>query len=157
MRRLLLLLMIVGALLLPFGVAYATPPTLSSGTYGGSAVETTIIRFPDGNMVLTIKREGRLSGTTEGLFTETAYIVGKRISTFHGIQICSPCTVGGRSGTYVARFEGTSEDGHDRGQWVYLSGTGDLANLRGHGTLEGISAPDGSTSGTYSGEYHFDP
>ena len=158
MRRLLLLLMIAGALLLPVGIAYATPPTAASGTIESQLVETTIIRYPDGNIVLTIKREGQLSGTTEGLITETTYVVGKRITTVHGIQICDPCSVGGRSGTYVLRFEGTEDPyGHDWGHWVYLSGTGDLANLRGHGTYEGSGAPDGSFSGTYSGEYHFDP
>jgi len=158
MRRFLLPLMIVGALLLPSGIALATPPTLSSGTYQDWTMEVTSIRYADGNTFLTIIKEGQLSGTAEGQITETInVVVGEHMNTFHGIQICDPCIVGGRSGTYVARFDGKGVDGHDRGHWVYLSGTGDLANLHGHGTLEGYAAPDGTSSGTYSGEYHFDP
>lgn len=157
MRRFLVPLMIVGVLLLPSGIALATPPTASSGTYEDWLVEITSIRYADGNIILTEKKEGQLSGTAEGRITETTdIVVGKRVATFHVIQICDPCVVGGRSGTYVARVDGTSEDGHDRGHWVYLSGTGELTNLHGHGTIEGSSWPDGSTSGTYSGEYHFD-
>jgi hypothetical protein len=143
---------------LPLGVAQAIPATASSGIYENWTVDVTSVRYADGNTFLTIEKEGLLTGTTEGLITLTINVrVGKGHNTFTGIQICDPCTVGGRSGTYILRFEGKSVNGYEQGTWVYLSGTGDLANLHGHGTIEGTSTPDGRSLGTYSGEFHFDP
>ena len=157
MRRFLLPLIVLSVLLLPAGSALATPPTMSSGTYHDWIVDVPSVRYADGHIFLTLTKHGVLTGSVEGEITETMYIVeGDKIATFKGIQICDPCTVNGRVGTYVARIEGTSKDGYDQGHYTYLSGTGDLANLRGQGTIDGTSGSDEST-GTYSGVYHFDP
>ena len=41
--------------------------------------------------------------------------------------------------------------------WRIESGTGDLNNLRGHGTFERVGDAPGIVYFTYSGELHFDP
>jgi hypothetical protein len=159
MRRFFVPLMIVCVLLLPSGIAQATPPSLASGTYVTWIVDITVVREVGGNTFLTIIKEGNDFGTTMGHLTETEnVVVGKHINTFHGVQTCDPCNVGGRLGTYVLRYEGTEDQfGHHRGVYVILSGTGDLANLHGQGTFDGYTASDGTNSGTYSGQFHFDP
>jgi len=49
----------------------------------------------------------------------------------------------------VISFNGRNDTGH----WVILSGTNDLANLRGQGTFQ--STEPGA--GTYSGQTHWEP
>ena len=56
-------------------------------------------------------------------------------------------TAGGYAGTLT--FNLVSFGNQDFGQWTILSGTGDLASLRGQGMSY--------TDGTYEGKVHFDP
>jgi hypothetical protein len=70
------------------------------------------------------------------------------------------CTVAGRTGGLVMRLVGKSgEPGEDWfGQWVIISGTGELAGIHGQGTWGGlgfIGAGPGEI--WYSGQIHFKP
>lgn len=54
--------------------------------------------------------------------------------------------VGGRSGTFVARADGTFAGGEARSAWEVIdgSGTGELAGLRGSGSSVASSSPGGT-------------
>jgi len=60
-------------------------------------------------------------------------------------------------GTIHVRYGGTVDmaTGVFEGQWVIISGTGDLANLRGQGTIWSDPAIDPDLHGSF--QYHFDP
>ena len=99
--------------------------------------------------------EGTWGGTFDGTETEYGILViycngnmsYKGDLTFVG-------SVEGRSGTLEMRTVGTCchEEYLWEGTWTILSGTGDLKNLRGHGTWFG---DPGSLE--YDGKYHFEP
>ena len=59
--------------------------------------------------------------------------------------------IGGRSGSFVLRADGTFEGGEARSAWQVMdgTGTGELAGLRGTGSAVSASAP----GGTYSFDY----
>jgi hypothetical protein len=58
-------------------------------------------------------------------------------------------TAGGLANQGTLVFNLVSFGNQDFGQWTILSGTGDLASLRGQGMSY--------TDGTYDGKVHFDP
>jgi len=61
-------------------------------------------------------------------------------------------TVDGLSGTleYVVEGQGSVVTGELRGSFAITRGTGDLAGVQGHVTIEGIPA----TGGTYTVQYN---
>jgi hypothetical protein len=67
----------------------------------------------------------------------------------------------GKTGTYTSRVLHLGRDdgttGWCRHQETILSGTGDLANLRGTLSFMIFRQTDGSWTGTYSGKVHFAP
>ena len=69
--------------------------------------------------------------------------------------------VNGQSGTFELSLVGQccDEQGHWKGQWVIISGTEGLANLRGQGTWFGPGAGGPFVWGhvDYAGNYHFEP
>ncbi len=78
----------------------------------------------------------------------SAHWYGGGVDRFTGT--ISACGTG--SVVYQVRLSSDSKDNF-RGQWQMIaeSGTGNLAGLRGTGTFTGITKPDGSTAGDYSG------
>jgi hypothetical protein len=69
-------------------------------------------------------------------------------ANFFGAETCT-CTVAGKTGSLVIGFSGTSApNGSFEGQFVIVSGTGDLANLNGRGTIQ--------SPNVYTGVIHFD-
>jgi hypothetical protein len=139
-------------------LVHATSPIIEAT---GTAVATqpftvTGFRMADGNEFVT--------GTfTNDLFTGT--FVGSASNVFSLVLNPSGLvvqlyftftgTVAGRSGTCIIKFQGNG-DGIGlpiKGSWVILSGTGDLANLHGVLSVEGI----GGVILNYTGQIHFDP
>jgi hypothetical protein len=59
--------------------------------------------------------------------------------------------IGGRSGSFVLRADGTFEGGEARSTWQVVdgTGTGELAGLRGIGTAVATSSPPGTFSLDY--------
>lgn len=104
------------------------------------------------NTIYTYTQQAEDFGGVTGTYTdeETLTLHLDNTGTFSGTATCT-CTIGGKSGTYMYSFNGTSQpDGSYQGQYTIIQGTGDLANLRGQGEFQGKG-----NQGTYSGQYHF--
>lgn len=65
------------------------------------------------------------------------------------------CTVGGKSGTFVAQSHGTYADGVASTSWFVVpgSGTGELTGIRGEG---GYAAKGGEDAVTVTFDYYFE-
>lgn len=131
---------------------YATTPATASGAW--TYVPTFTQRVAGGNTFRYGEEvstwTGTFDGTSNDVFTAVIHPSGHVTVTglidFTGI-------VNGAEGTLVIRFVGTRVlPGPWSGQWVILSGSGDLANLHGQGTWWGPP-----TDVDYSGQIHFDP
>ena len=159
MRKMLsaaLLMCIVALLTLSIPV-HATPPTTVSGTVDYT-FEGTGIREADGNTFLyAIEWEtwvGDFEGTAVavfrvGMFSSAEFWNVWLRSTFTG-------TVLGESGTMVIQLVGKKPAGEDwYGEWVILSGTDGLANLRGQGTWWGPGFGAVGPDIFYEGKIHF--
>jgi len=138
---------------------YATPPITASGTVDYT-FEVTGMREADGNTFLyAIEWEnwtGAFEGKAEavfrvGMFSSAGFWNVWLRSTFDG-------TVNGKSGTAVIQLVGKKPEGEDwYGQWVILSGTDELADLRGRGTWGGPGFGAVGPDLWYEGKIHFKP
>jgi hypothetical protein len=121
----------------------------ASGTYV-DVVTSTQVRMADGNLIITQTISQTLMGTFIGTASQQATTVVHRTgaANFFGAETCT-CTVAGKTGSLVIGFSGTSApNGSFEGQFVIVSGTGDLANLNGRGTIQ--------SPNVYTGVIHFD-
>ena len=151
----------------------ATTPTHVSGSL---AYDPTPVgsKLADGNLHLKTTEEGLWSGDLVGeswdepcrvvihkvVFDAEGNIVNFDFRWYTSIATFETATVGSKSGGLVMRLHGKdSGPGTDwHGQWVILSGTGELANLNGQGTWWGPGYPPGIPNPTifYEGRIHFD-
>jgi hypothetical protein len=142
--------------------AHAGPPKPAEGLwrYKPSIVD---VRIADGNTFFTTTEEGEWTGTFVGTSSEEGKVVIHRSGfwSFNGLVFFDAVTVDGKSGTLVMSAVGKRADvfADWQGKWVILSGTGDLASLRGQGTWWGPGAPEVEQWGDiyYSGKIHFEP
>ena len=171
-KRILIPIALTAVLLLVAGPVYATPPEPASGTWCYTPYITGM-RSAGGNLFLDAESEDYWTGTFESPEGAGSYTVyGATIHKFVDFTDTGPWyaqglvtfvgTVEGKSGTLVMRFLGKRPDATadwSSGKWVILSGTGELANLRGQGTWWGPGAPAPEVQGCvdYSGNYHFEP
>lgn len=143
----------------------ATPPTAGSGWFDLLIPEVgEETRFAGGNMIVHVwGGGGTLFGAFEGTWIHDEWMVVHLASgkaTLHGVWDTPDGVIfnGDKEGTVHVRYWGTVDlaTGVFQGRWVILSGTGELANLRGRGT---VWAPDIDHPGCagYTIEYHFDP
>ena len=152
----LLILIALATLVLTPIIAYASPPTEMSGTY--TFIHTSIldIRQAGGNTIIKDVTNQDLDGDIIGsaIFERTLILHSSGKYNIQGIDTIT-ASVGDRSGTLTLRITGTGDmiAGTVQGKWTILSGTGELANLRGQGVLTGVS----NVAGSYSGQIHFDP
>lgn len=120
------------------------------------------VRLADGNTFLKTHENGKWFGTFSGESTEDGRVVfySSGASSFHG-TVSFEGDVNGKVGTLTMLAVGTRPDRPTgwTGRWVILSGTGDLANLRGQGTWWGPGAPAPEQWGDiyYAGDIHFEP
>jgi hypothetical protein len=155
-RSLLLVTVLAGVLVLALSVpVQAGPPGIAGGewTYGIVLPEPTYVGC--NTVYEPTEDSGTFTGTFQGDETEVGVLVGfcNGAWSFKGFLTFTGTVDGDRSGTLEMRIVGTSPDMASwEGTWVILSGTGDLATLRGQGTWEG--APGVLT---YDGNYHFEP
>jgi hypothetical protein len=124
------------------------------------------VRVAGCNTFIYISKEDSIwNGTFQGTSTDTGVVVehcsGK--ASFNGI-VSFVGEVNGESGSLemsvVGQFSYDEQGvGNWKGQWVILSGTEGLANLRGQGTWFGPGAGGPFVWGTvdYAGSYHFEP
>jgi hypothetical protein len=121
----------------------------ASGTFV-DVVTSMQTRMADGNVIITQTISQTLMGTFTGTASQQATTVVHRTgaANFFGAETCT-CTVAGKTGSLVIGFSGTSApNGSFEGQFVIVSGTGDLANLNGRGTIQ--------SPNNYTGVIHFD-
>ena len=152
----LLTLIALSTLVLAPATANASPPTEVSGTY--EFVKTSIldIRQAGGNTIIkdvaNLDQYGDIEGSA--IFERTIILHSDGKYNVQGIDTIT-ASVGDKSGTLTLWITGTGDmiAGTVQCKWTILSGTGELANLRGQGTLTGVS----NVAGTYSGQIHFDP
>jgi hypothetical protein len=140
--------------ILTTSTVFATPPTTVAATVilGPTPIEQ---KMAGGNTILVVTFADTYTGSFAGSASGIASVVIHQgnlnvhhIDTFTG-------TVDGKSGTMVISFKGQGEGvGLPlKGNWVILSGTGDLAAIHGEGTFEGIAG----VAITLTGNIHFDP
>jgi hypothetical protein len=143
--------MIAALMLLSVGVAYATPPISGSGTFVLVSIGDQEVRLADGNTILRLTETFDVVGTLSGtlVMEESAVIHSKGHLTYQGFGVFTG-TVDGRSGTLCLRVVDSPSP---LGEMTITSGTGDLANLRGHATYV-ETAPN---TGEYTIQLHSDP
>lgn len=157
----LMLLVVVGF----FGAsaAAASAPVTGAGylEYIPSIVDTWTA---GGNTFMVTTEEMTYYGAMSGTATDVGRVIihpegnwsYRAVGTFEG-------TVDGKYGTVKFANVGTRPDAFSEwtGTWVILGGTGELANLHGHGTFWGIGytgePPDVPGRIDYTIDYHFDP
>ena len=173
MRKMLLIPLIVCMVaLLPtlwMPAVYATETILVEGTWSWRTPSMpsppgyfNVIKVTDdGNVFISADADEKFTGTFDGtaydVFTMVihpeGFITGRGRTLFSG-------TVEGRSGTLVIQWVGNTKNdlAYWWFMWVILSGTGELANLRGQGTCWGPGpAGPGVWGGVdMSGQIHFD-
>ena len=145
------------------GMVYASPSTPVSGTIvivgfvplGMSTVGKSDNVVVDGLMSVTWAGDIAGSPTYEASMMLHEFVppMGGPDTTMniHERIFFPTVTVQGKSGslTMEVNFGGSKEEFH----WTILSGTGELANLNGHGTYQLVEAP----LYAYEGLVHFDP
>ncbi len=137
------LLLASAALLLP---ATFAQPTTASGTYTltHSMLTSAITAGP--NMIVTQINTFALTGifqgtaveNVRGLISSTGFVAEQGTATFTG-------TSNGLSGTTTFVIVGQGTSSSITGHFTIISGTGDLANIRGQGTFQGTGL-----TGTYT-------
>jgi hypothetical protein len=135
--------------------AVARPPATATGTYTPTLVSLDTIRTPDGAQFNRAVEKDAYTGGLVGTATATYTIrVFKKGSfTGQGREVCDPCTIGGRTGGFIAVFNFRSTaDGGFTGHETFLSASGGLAGLHGGGTFD-----SGEGTDPYSYSYHFEP
>ena len=160
MKKMLLTLLTVFMVLSMLSIpAHAEPPMPAAGLWQYKpSIEDS--READGNTFLTATDEGKWTGTFEGDSRED-FVVMIHSSGFWSYMglLSFEGTVNGKSGTLDMSCAGNRADVDTdwQGQCVILSGTGDLATLRGQVTWWGPGAPAEGEWGDiyYSGKIDF--
>jgi hypothetical protein len=150
-------LMAVAMLAVPISAVYATKPMLVQGTILPAGAPTVVQSQPgkSDNLVLEISNTMTWMGSFVGSSaTQVHWNVIK-----YGDEKAPGHHVSGKSLWILdAVFdgkEGTLTIKGDQGIWRIISGTGELANLRGQGIFEIINPTILLMS--YEGQVHFDP
>jgi len=142
------------------GAAAASPTTPASGTFTYTSSTFNNVRQADGNTLIDLSATVSYTGTFSGTSTVQGTLIFHPDGTanFHDIEIFTG-TVNGVPGTVtfnLARAGSVAQSaGSFQGNDVIVSGTGDLANLRGVLNEVGtVSAALPGPLGTYTGQIH---
>jgi hypothetical protein len=128
-----------------------SPSAVASGSYTFVQTSSTHIRTTGGDsfdlQVFSLTSVGGVTGVATDTQTAVTHADGSINAT--GTEVCSSCTIGGRTGAYIAAYSLTvSGAGGLAGHLTFTSGSGGLAGLQGEGTF---------TADTYSYNYRFAP
>ena len=150
-------------------VAYATQPTQVTWTSVtvGLSVQGGNVAGESDNRFLTLSITSVFTGDIAGIMTsDSRWIIHNWVTgvpllqqpgpvNIHAVDYIST-TFQGKSGTLAILVNHVYYPslGSSEGTWVIISGTGELANLHGHGTT---SNPPGPGPTTWTGQVHFDP
>jgi hypothetical protein len=141
MRKLILSLILLAVLLLPVSATYANTPQPAKGDFTYSVVSQTYVNDPSGIPYYDILAAGNYTGDVTGPHTEELFsmLLPSNWQTFHGTGTCDPCTVFGKTGTMSYRASGIQTPGGQfNGTLTITGGTGELANISGGGTYQGL-------------------
>jgi hypothetical protein len=160
MKKYLVILLAV-ILALSTSTALAGPPDEAGGKWSYIVTDADI-KVVSLNTFMTSYDNSIWTGTFDGVSTGVGMVVmhpSGKISV-RGKEYFDG-KVNGQSGTFELSLVGQccDEQGHWKGQWVIISGTEGLANLRGQGTWFGPGAGGPFVWGhvDYAGNYHFEP
>jgi hypothetical protein len=151
--RKLLFLVVAATVAVAAAPAAATPPSPVAGTFAVVTATPTSSRTADGNTFITVARTAAISGTFTGTATDTVLLVmhSNGTTSIRGKGTCI-CTLGGLSGTFDYRFEGSGTfPTSASGQFVLGHGTGGLDGLHAQGSFAGDFFV-----ASLEGQYHFD-
>jgi hypothetical protein len=157
MSKFLLGVGVVAAALTVFvSAAGAGPPATVTGTYAVTNAVVESVRTAGNNTFTTYSLvtgvwAGGLSGSFE-LDGLTVRAQSDGSVTAQGKVVCTGCTIGGRTGDFVANLVNTSPGPKMGGTVTVLSASGGLAGLHAVNHFEGTPS-----AGTTSWTYHFDP
>ena len=139
-------LFIIAVLSLPITGVFATKPVHITATGGPPSIIPTVVKTAGPNTFFTAVGTGSYTGDMEGTTEATHRWHMKKDGSINMIiEVVFTGSVLGEYGTITMLCKGNTE-GTTR--WTIISGTGDLANLRGVGTLG---------PGWFEGYVHFDP
>ena len=137
-------------------VVQATPSMTVGGTWTYGYTGFVVIKQADGNSIVSVTEHGDWTGDFVGAseMVVSGVIHSKGFITFEGV-INFDGSVLDKVGTLVIHYSGkVTSAGEIVSHWVIQSGTGELANLHGQGTLSGAPAGPGDIL-QYSGQIHF--
>ena len=135
--------------------ANAEPSFLpATGTIADSGVTFTSVRYVGSNTIMTGTETHTYTGTFSGIGQVSFELLMHSSGTFAAILIATfTGSVDGKSGIvkilYIAHADGFGL--HVTGYWMILKGTGDLKNIHGQGTFEGLAG----ISQTYTGQIKY--
>jgi hypothetical protein len=139
--------------------AEASTPMTATGTFGFNLISSTsrtVGNISFYSTVASVPYYGGLTGTATD--RETDIVDRNGSSVGYGTEVCTACTLGGRTGGYTAVYAlaglnyfttGVPVEGY----LTFTSGTGGLVGLHGGGTFGGTA----SNPGFYSYNYSFAP
>ena len=147
-------------------VGFARPVRASTlytttGTFGFVPITSTLIRtIGDISIFYSVYQtpyNGALPVDLSGpaTNTETDVVHSDGSVSAHGVEVCSPCTLGGRSGSFTAVYEFTGSNWYTNGGYPYqghltfVHGTGGLAGLHGGGIFGGTITNPGFYAYSY--------
>ena len=152
-------LTLVMVLLMVSTTVLAQPPTAVEG-YFDYTFDVLDVREANGNQFLYATESEDWQGDFVGV-GDAEFTVGIFSSGFWNVWLRSEFTgtvLGDKEGTMVMQLVGKKPaDGEWYGQWVILSGTGDLSKARGNGTWGGPGFGAEGPDIWYSGQIHFEP
>ena len=146
--------LLAGSLWTAIQASAAGPPFAASGSATTVSFTVTSVRSADGVTLFDFIEQDALAGT----FSGTTVIDGSCVVKQSGESVCRGSetftgTVNGASGTLTFNdVIGIDASGVANGAFTIVGGTGDLADLHGHGTFTSSGGV-----GTYSGRLVFAP
>jgi hypothetical protein len=148
--------MVLSTLAVP---AFAEPPATVSGFFDYT-YEVQDVQEANGNQFLYATEDEVWQGDFVGE-GDAEFRVGIFSSGFWNVWLRTTFTgtvTGDKEGTMVLQLVGKKPAGEDwYGEWVIISGTGDLSNARGRGTWGGPGFGAEGPDIWYSGQVHFEP
>jgi hypothetical protein len=132
--------------------AWAAERTTAVSTYTVLSSVATPIRTAHGSTTFFVVDHAAYKGDISGMPVDTYLLTVQRTGKLngHGIETCT-CTLGGRTGSYVAVFSFKGTAAFFVGHITILFGADGLAGLRAKGTFQG-----NATTGTITLNYHFE-
>lgn len=164
MRKLSVFFLLLAALLavVQWAPVAASRPADVSGTLSYIPYQVGEPKIVGGNMFFQTEEDVWYEGDFDGTaFDECLVILHASGNwTYQAISHFSG-TIAGHTGEMTLRLNGHRPDAFSdwTGQWVILSGSGDLTNVHGQGIFYGAGSPGFGFMGqvTYEGQVHFDP